>query len=58
MREAAADYAKGQDMAKVRAAYQSISQAFPEQDMVPIRQPRNPSYSIERDGKRKRSDAC
>ena len=37
MREAADDYAKGQDLAKARAAYQSIITSFPEEDYGPIR---------------------
>ena len=37
MREAAADYAKRQDMAKARAVYQSIVTNFPEEEYLPIR---------------------
>ena len=37
MREAAADYAKQQDMAKARAIYQSIVTSFPEKEYGPIR---------------------
>jgi len=37
MREAAADYAKRQDMAKARAIYQSIVTNFPEEKYGPIR---------------------
>ena len=36
MREAAADYAKQQDMAKARAIYQSIVTNFPEEEYGPI----------------------
>ena len=37
MREAAADYAKRQDMANARALYQSIVTSFPEKEYGPIR---------------------
>ena len=37
MREAAADYAKRQDMAKARAIYQSIVTNFSEEEYLPIR---------------------
>ena len=37
MREAAADYAKRNDIGKAREVYQSIVTSFPEEDYGPIR---------------------